>query len=1071
MTRAELVGWLAMVALLAPLVAAALLAVGKGLRLVDRAGEGDLAARDRQERLVGRVAVFGIALSTVASAVVAALTLGDPTPTRFPLVRWMVSSAQGPDLGLWIDPLAAVMMVITTSISLITAVFSLGYLHRERGHLRYFALLSAFVGGMLLLVTADGYLGLFVGWEWVGLTSALLIGFYQDRAAPVRAGARAFITNRIGDVGLVLGAAILTHEIGGTDFATVSARIAAAPAWVAPAVGASLLVAAACKSAQWPFSSWLVHAMEGPTTTSGLFYGAVMINAGVYLLLRSAPILVETPAVMIATTLVGLVTFVWATVTGLAQSDAKTSLLFATLSQLGLMFAGIGLGAWGIVVVFAALNAGTRMVQFLAAPSIIDHVRRGRWLGGGVGGMTPRAVVAYGVVLIGAVVVSGIVVDSIAVRVGVPLPAWADVPLWREGVLVLLIVLSLGSMVLAGRWRTNVLDESARTRDPRAEAWHARALSRFQLDSTQERWVARPLLLMANRVARFEARVWAAERSTLVMVLASCVGIGLVWGPALGVPVAPGPIPNTPGELLDHAFSGETLAVEVLGFPVLSPIVLLAALGALLVARIRVEHTARQIALGVSTVLLLATLALVPLVASRPGIQLAERYLGPAGLGVHLGVDGLSILLLPSFAALVWIVLVATSRRLATRDALAPLLAVEALTLLALVSLDLFVLSVAWIASIFPLSRLVSRAGYGPRRRETAGMFMRVQLAGAVPLAIFVFVLGSSAALHAEGAASFDLLALVRLGVDRSWQPLLLGLLVIAVAVRLPLPPFHGWLGPFALEGTLSSTVVALGAPLPAYLLLRVALPLLPDALAASSPVLVTWATLTLVWGVLLAFAHTNVRLIVVSLWMGSNALLLDGIAAGDREGIAGTALYAAFDVVAWAGLLLVLHAVWIRTHSTDIASLGGLHRRAPLLVGFFLILGLAAIGFPGMVGFVSEHFLTHGMYDVDPRVALFVLVAINLAGAAFWWAFARAFVGPPRTSAAASISDLLPRERIALVATVLVAVVIGLFPEAVLPMVERAAEPWTHHEHVPSHVQRFGGEETEETTATPPHE
>jgi NADH-quinone oxidoreductase subunit M len=961
-------------------------------------------------------------------------------------MRWMVSSAQGPDLGLWIDPLAAVMMVITTSISLITAVFSLGYLHRERGHLRYFALLSAFVGGMLLLVTADGYLGLFVGWEWVGVTSALLIGFYQDREAPVRAGARAFITNRVGDVGLVLGGAILTHEVGGTDFAIVTAHIAGAPGWVAPAVGASFLLAAACKSAQWPFSSWIVHAMEGPTTTSGLFYGAVMINAGVYLLLRSAPILVETPAVMLATVAVGLITFVWATATGLTQPDAKTSLLFATLSQLGLMFMGVGLGEWGVVVVFAALNAGTRMVQFLAAPSIIDHVRRGRWLGGGVGGMSPRAVVAYGAILIGAVVMSGVIVDGIALRVGVPVPAWAAAPLWREGVLAVLVSLSLGSIILAGRWRWGGQDELATGRDPRDGAWHARALSRFQLDTLQEQWIARPLLSLAQHLARLEARVWSAERWTLVLVLAGCVGVGLALGPPLGISVA------APGSGVEGAtargFSAEQMAIDMYGLPLLSPIVAIAGLGALLVSRIRVEHVARRAALVVSTASFLLTLGLVPLVASGSGIQLAERYVGPLGLGVHLGVDGLSILLLPSFSGMVWIVLVATRRRLASRDALAPLLAVEALSLLALVSLDLLVLSVAWIASIFPLARLVARAGYGPRRAATAASFMRIQLAGAVPLAIVVFVLGSSAALHGGTSPSFDLLALVRLGVAPSWQPLLLGLLLIAVAVRLPLPPFHGWLGTFALDGTLSSTVFALGAPLPAYLLLRVALPLLPDALAASPWLLVSWATFTLVWGVLLAFAHSNVRLIVVSLWMGSNALLLDGIAAGDREGIAGTALYAAFDVVAWAGLVLVLHAVWIRTHSTDIASLGGLHRRAPLLVGFFLVLGLAAVGLPGMVGFVSEHFLTHGMYDVDPRVALFVLVAINLAGAALWWAFARALVGPPRTTAAASISDLLPRERLALVVSVAVVVGFGLFPEAALPMVERAAAPWTHHEH-----------------------
>ena len=286
-------------------------------------GISALARANAGERVIGRIAIFCVGASALASIWTLVDRLADPTARIVHAFHWLRLPGHEISVGLWIDPLSALMLVMTTVISLVVTWFSVPYLHREPGYLRYFALVLLFVAGMNVLVAGDGFLLLFLGWEWVGVCSALLIGFFHERAAPVRAGARALITNRLGDLGLLTATLFLGHELGGSDFTTMLAGSSSlSPGW-ATAIGLSLWIAALSKSAQLPVSNWMAHAVEGPTTSTGLFYGAVMAHAGVYLLLRSGPLIVQSPIAMWATVLVGGSTLVVATAIGAAQTDAK----------------------------------------------------------------------------------------------------------------------------------------------------------------------------------------------------------------------------------------------------------------------------------------------------------------------------------------------------------------------------------------------------------------------------------------------------------------------------------------------------------------------------------------------------------------------------------------------------------------------------------------------------------------------------------------------------------------------------------------------------------------------------
>jgi NADH-quinone oxidoreductase subunit L len=344
-----------------------------------------LVHRAPSERTISRWVQWALWLSLLSSVGTAA---GMLTRHQEVLVvnvgPWFSAGSYTFEVSFLIDHLSLTMMVLSSAIGVLISRFSVNYLHREAGFARFFLLVSLFATGMLLLVSAGSADLLFVGWELVGLTSALLIAFFQERTTPVRSGLRAFTIYRLCDMGLLVGAVLLHHWLGTAEWAGALG----ASAWPGPVVvagtvpmtvlGLCLVLAAMGKSAQFPFSSWLPRAMEGPTPSSALFYGALSVHAGVYLLLRAAPLLKASPVASMALVGVGLVTAVHATLAWRVQTDVKSALAYGVLTQVGVLFVEVGLGFYRLALVHLVAHACLRCLQLLRAPSALREVQARR---------------------------------------------------------------------------------------------------------------------------------------------------------------------------------------------------------------------------------------------------------------------------------------------------------------------------------------------------------------------------------------------------------------------------------------------------------------------------------------------------------------------------------------------------------------------------------------------------------------------------------------------------------------------------------------------------------------------
>jgi NADH-quinone oxidoreductase subunit L len=280
------------------------------------------------------------------------------------------------------DRLSLPFLALTVVLSGLIAQFSATYLHREPGFLRFFLLLYLFAFGSLLAFAAGSFDLLAAGWELVGITSVLLIGFFQLRPAPVENGLRVFGVYRACDIGLLVGVFAMHRWAGTASFDRGFPTLTGAQALI---VCLLLLLAAAGKAAQIPFSGWLPRAMEGPTPSSAIFYGAISIHAGAYLLLRAQPLLARSALASALVILIGLATAIHGTVVGRASADAKTSLAYATLTQVGVVFIEIGLGWKWLAVAHILGNATVRTMQFLRAPSMLhDYHQMHSAIGGEV---------------------------------------------------------------------------------------------------------------------------------------------------------------------------------------------------------------------------------------------------------------------------------------------------------------------------------------------------------------------------------------------------------------------------------------------------------------------------------------------------------------------------------------------------------------------------------------------------------------------------------------------------------------------------------------------------------------
>jgi NADH-quinone oxidoreductase subunit L len=273
------------------------------------------------------------------------------------LYSWIPVAGLQVNMNLLVDQLSICFVLLITGVGSLIIIYSVGYMSHDLDRRRFFGYMNLFLAAMLLLVLGDNYLVLYVGWEGVGLASYLLIGFWQYKNSAAVAAKKAFVVNRVGDAGLTLAIFLMFAEFGTVSFTGVFSKVGSAGSGVATALGLLLLLGACGKSAQVPLQSWLLDAMEGPTPVSALIHAATMVTAGVYLLVRSNPILAISPDARLAVALVGTVTLLFGGIIACAKDDIKKSLAGSTMSQIGYMFLGAGLGPAGYVFAIALLLA------------------------------------------------------------------------------------------------------------------------------------------------------------------------------------------------------------------------------------------------------------------------------------------------------------------------------------------------------------------------------------------------------------------------------------------------------------------------------------------------------------------------------------------------------------------------------------------------------------------------------------------------------------------------------------------------------------------------------------------
>jgi NADH-quinone oxidoreductase subunit L len=326
------------------------------------------------------------------------------------LWQWIHAGSFSVDIGFTVDNLSAVLLIVVTTIGMLVHVYSIGYMNHDGGYWRFFAYLNLFMFSMLLLVLADNFLLVFAGWELVGLSSYLLIGYWYRRPSAALASKKAFIVNRVGDVGFALGIAAIWVNTGTLNIRDSLDRLGALDAGnhgLVVLIALLVFCGAMGKSAQFPLHVWLPDAMEGPTPVSALIHAATMVNAGVYLVARVNPLFGHAQEAMVVVAAIGIFTAILAASIAMTQTDIKRVLAYSTLSQLGYMFAALGVGAWAAAIFHLMTHGFFKGLLFLCSGSVIHSVdgeqdmRR-------MGGLARKIPVTYATMLIGSVAIAGV---------------------------------------------------------------------------------------------------------------------------------------------------------------------------------------------------------------------------------------------------------------------------------------------------------------------------------------------------------------------------------------------------------------------------------------------------------------------------------------------------------------------------------------------------------------------------------------------------------------------------------------------------------------------------------------
>jgi NADH-quinone oxidoreductase subunit L len=356
--------------------------------------------------------IGAVVVSWVAAMVVAAAALGRAEPFgehghSIGLWQWIPAGKFVVEAGFHVDALTACLLIVVTTIGMLVHIYSIGYMSHDPGTWRFFAYLNLFMFSMLLLVLADNFLVIFVAWELVGLSSYLLIGFWYRKRSAALASKKAFIVNRVGDVGFALGIMLIFVSLGTLNVQEVLARIGELDQPTITAIALLVFCGAAGKSAQFPLHVWLPDAMEGPTPVSALIHAATMVNAGVYLVARANPIFGHAQSAMVVVAAIGIFTAILAASIAFTQTDIKRVLAYSTLSQLGYMFAALGVGAWTAAIFHLMAHGFFKGLLFLDSGSVIHAVHEEQDMRR-MGGLWRRIPITYWTMLIGSLAIAGI---------------------------------------------------------------------------------------------------------------------------------------------------------------------------------------------------------------------------------------------------------------------------------------------------------------------------------------------------------------------------------------------------------------------------------------------------------------------------------------------------------------------------------------------------------------------------------------------------------------------------------------------------------------------------------------
>ena len=324
------------------------------------------------------------------------------------MYSWIAVGGFKVDAGLLIDPLSLVFVLLITGVGSLIHIYAVGYMAHDDGRRRFFGYFNFFVAVMLLLVLANSYLAMYVGWEGVGLASYLLISYYFTRDIAATAGNKAFFANRVGDVGLSLAIMLMFAYFGSTSYADILFGHAHFTQGVATAIGLMLLLGACGKSGQFPLQTWLPDAMEGPTPVSALIHAATMVTAGVYLIARSGVIYNDSQAARTVVVIIGAVTLMYGAICGCGQDDLKRVLAYSTVSQIGYMFLAVGLGngVYAIGIIHLLGHGFFKAALFLSAGSVM-HAMNDRIDMRRFGGLAKVMPITYGVFLCGFLAIIG----------------------------------------------------------------------------------------------------------------------------------------------------------------------------------------------------------------------------------------------------------------------------------------------------------------------------------------------------------------------------------------------------------------------------------------------------------------------------------------------------------------------------------------------------------------------------------------------------------------------------------------------------------------------------------------